>query len=104
MCQIWEGDCGLWVFIENNLKKYMLNSTSNPAHFHPILAGLAVLFSRQLLNYSHDCFHVSALFFDHLMKKPQTPIALVFLTHNISAIGGVYYIMFRVCLIIYYLG
>ena len=40
---------------------YLLNSTVNPAHFHPNWAGLAVLFSRQLLNGSQDfffCFHV----------------------------------------------
>ena len=31
----------------------------NPAHFHPNWAGLAVLFSRQLLNGSQDLFFVS---------------------------------------------
>ena len=35
---------------------YLLNSTANPAHFHPNWAGLAVLFSRQLLNGSQDFF------------------------------------------------
>ena len=35
---------------------YLLNSTANPAHFYPNWAGLAVLFSRQLLNGSQDFF------------------------------------------------
>jgi hypothetical protein len=35
---------------------YLLNSTANPAHFHPNWAGLAVLFRRQLLNDSQDIF------------------------------------------------
>ena len=36
-------------------------------------------------------FKLSAYFFkDHIIKNPQTTIALPFLTHNISAIGGVY--------------
>ena len=34
----------------------LLNSTVNPANFHPNWLGLAVLFSRQLLNGSQDCF------------------------------------------------
>ena len=34
----------------------LLNSTANPAHFHPNWAGLAVLFSRQLLKGSQDFF------------------------------------------------
>ena len=32
------------------------NSTANPADFHPNWAGLAVLFSRQILNGSQDFF------------------------------------------------
>ena len=28
-------------------------------------------------------------FFNHLIKNPQTTIALTFLTHNISGVGGV---------------
>ena len=35
---------------------YLLNIKANPAHFHPNWAGLAVLFSRQLLNSSQDFF------------------------------------------------
>jgi len=34
----------------------LLNSTANPANFHPNWAGLAVLFSRQILNGSQDFF------------------------------------------------
>ena len=34
----------------------MLNSTANPADFHPNWAGLAVLFIRQILNGSQDFF------------------------------------------------
>ena len=68
----------------------LLNSTANPAHFHPSLAGLAVLFSRQLPNGSHNFFQTFSIFFkDYFIKNLQTTIALPFLTHNISAIGGV---------------
>ena len=31
-------------------------------------------------------------FFNYLIKNPQTTIALTFLTHNISDIGGVLYV------------
>ena len=40
-----------------------LNSIANPAHFHPSLAGLAVLFSRQLPNGSHNFFQTFSIFF-----------------------------------------
>ena len=30
------------------------------------------------------------IFFNHFIKNPQTKIALTFLTHNISDIGGVF--------------
>ena len=33
-----------------------------PAHFHPSLAGLAVLFSKQLPNGSHDFFQTFSIF------------------------------------------
>ena len=70
MGQKCESDCGLWVPNEKNLKRYenlkkkswepfgsyLLNSTANPAHFHPNLAGLAMLFRRQPLNGSQDFF------------------------------------------------
>ena len=65
-------------------------STANPDHFHPSLAGLAVLFSRQLPNSSHNFFLTFSIFFqDYFIRNPQTTIALPFLTHNISTIGGV---------------
>ena len=64
--------------------------TANYAHFHPNWAGLAALFSRQLPNGSHDFFQTFSIYFlNHFIKNPQTTIALLFLTHNISAIGGV---------------
>ena len=70
----------------------LLNSTANPAHFHPSLVGLAVLYSRQLPNGSHDFFQTFSIHFkDDFIKNPQTTIALPFLTHNISAIGGVHH-------------
>ena len=39
-------------------KNVLLNGTANPAHFHTNWAGLAVLFSRQLTNKSHDLFRI----------------------------------------------
>ena len=36
------------------------------------------------------------IFFNYLIKNPQTTIALTFLTHNISTIGGVLLIQARV--------
>ena len=70
---------------------FLLNSsTANPAHFHLNWAGLAMLFSRQLPNGSHDFFHIfSMFFFNYLVKNPQTTLALTFLTNNISDIGMV---------------
>ena len=51
---------------------------------------MAVLFSRQLPNGSHDFFQTFSIFvFNYFIKNPQTTIALPFLTHNISATGGV---------------
>ena len=68
----------------------LLKSTANPAKLGWKWAGLAVLFSRQLPNGSHDFFQTFSIFFkDYFIKNPQTTIALPFLTHNISAIGGV---------------
>jgi hypothetical protein len=75
-----------------------LNIEANPAHFHLSLAGLAVLFSRQLLNGSHNFFQTFSIFLkDYLIQNPQTTIALPFLTHNISAIGGVACLYRGVC-------
>ena len=94
MCQKCEGDCGLWVLNEIIYKTYTESlkkivgavwelpaGTANSAHFHPSLAGLAVLFSRQLPNGSHDSFQTfSIYFFNYFIKNPQTTIALTFLT------------------------
>ena len=75
---------GLWVLneiIQKNILKiwkkswepfgsYLLNSTANPAHFQPNWAGLAVLFSRQLLNGSQDFFffHFNTFIFIYFLK------------------------------------
>ena len=68
----------------------LLNSTANPAHFHPSWAGLVVLFSRQLPNSSHDFFQIFSRYsYDYFMKNPQTTITLPFLTQYISAVGDV---------------
>ena len=49
-----------------------------------------VLFSRQLPNGSHDFFQIFRIFFsNYFIKNLQTTITLTFLTHIISAIGGV---------------
>ena len=55
---------------------YLLNSTANPAHFHPNWAGLAVLFSRQLLNGSQDFFFVLIFSFSFIFLniKPLRPM------------------------------
>ena len=69
----------------------LLNSTANPAKLGWKWAGLAVLFSRQLPNGSHDFFQTFSIFFlNYFIRNPQTTIALAFLTHNISAIGVVF--------------
>jgi hypothetical protein len=67
-----------------------LEVTANPAHFHLNLAGLAVLFSRQLLNGSRDfflCFNI--LIFIYFLKY-KTIETHAFLPLNISAVGSVY--------------
>ena len=48
----------IWKKSWEPFESYLLNSTANPAHFHPNWAGLAVQFSRQLLNGSPDFFFV----------------------------------------------
>ena len=69
---------------------YLLNNTANPVHFHSNWPGLAELFSRELPNDSNIFFHIFSIhFFNHLIENPKTTNALTFLTHNISAIGGV---------------
>ena len=58
---------------------YLLNSTTNPAHFNPNWAGLAVLFSRQLLNGTQDFFSFSYFHFLYLFKyKTLRPMPLHF--------------------------
>ena len=74
----------------------LLNSTANPAQFGWKWAGLAVLFSRQLLNGSQDVnFSLISLNF-HLFFKSETieTHARTFLTFNILAIGTVTYHFF----------
>ena len=52
-------------------------------------AELAVLFSRQLPNGSHNFLQTFSIFLkDYFIKNPQITITLPFLTDNISAIGG----------------
>ena len=46
----------IWKKLWELFGSYLLNSTANPAHFHQNWAGLAVPFSRQLLNGSQDFF------------------------------------------------
>ena len=49
-----------------------------------------MLFSRKLPNGSHDFVQIFRIFFlNYFIKNSQTTIALTFLTHIISAIGGV---------------
>ena len=67
----------------------LLNSPANPAHFPSNRAGLAVLFSRELLNGTHDFFQIFRIcLFNHFIKNPQTTISLTFLTYIISDISG----------------
>ena len=71
---------------------YLLDSTADSAQFEWKWAGLAVLFSRYLPNGTHDFFqNFRICFFKDFIKNPQTTIALTFLTHIISGIGGVCY-------------
>ena len=61
----------VWKKLWEPFRSCLLNSTANPAHFHPSLAGLAVLFSRQLLNGSPTIFFkLSAYFFKINSLKP----------------------------------
>ena len=69
---------------------YLLNSTANPAQFEWKWGGLAVLFSRELPNGTHDVFQTFRIhYFYYFIKNPQTTIALIFLAHIISGIDGV---------------
>ena len=60
MCQKWEGDCGLWV----------LNEMIKKIHTESLKKIVEAVWE--------------------LSANPQTTITLPFLTHNISAIGGVW--------------
>ena len=75
---------------ENFKLRNFQTSTANPANFHPNWAGLAVLFSRQLLNGSHDffCFNILILTYSFKYKTIETH-AREFLPLNISAFGSV---------------
>ena len=76
----------LWV----PFKSYSLNSTANPAQFECKWAGLAVLFSRQISNGSHDFFsYFQDIFLNDFIKNQQTRNARAFLLLNISAVGSV---------------
>ena len=70
----------------------LLNSTANSAKLGWKWAGLAMLFISLLPNGTHDFFQIFRMYFlNCFIKNPQTTIALTFLTHIISAIGGVSY-------------
>ena len=62
MCQIWEVNCGLWV----------LNDIIKKTYTESLKKIMGAVWE-----------------FNHFIKNPQTTIALPFLTHNISATGGV---------------
>ena len=62
----------------------LLNSTANPAHFHPSLAGLAVLFSRQLPNGSHDFFQTFSICFLIISLRTHKPKSPSHFWHIIS--------------------
>ena len=66
-------------------------SKANPANFHPNWAGLAVLFSRQILNGSQDFFfHFNILFFISFFRYEIIEThARAFLTLNILGIATV---------------
>ena len=77
---------------------YLLNSTANAARCHLFWAGLALLFSRQLLNGSQDFFspfNMSIFIYFFKYKTIETH-AGVFLQLNISAVGSVTYNQFGI--------
>ena len=73
----------------------LLKSTANQAQFEWKWTGLAVLFSRQLLNGSQDFFfRFSTLIFIYFFKyKTIETHARTFLPLNISAVGSVVYLL-----------
>ena len=71
----------------------LLNSTAIPAQFGWTLAGLAVPFSRQILNGSHAFFLFNILIFIYFLKYEIIETqARDFLTLIISAIGTDHFI------------
>ena len=81
----------IWQKLRETFGSYMLNSTANPAHFHSNWAGLAVHFSRQLLNSSQDfLLRFDNLIFIYFFKyKTIETHDRSFLLLNISAVGSV---------------
>ena len=68
----------------------LLNSTANPAQFGWKWAKLAVLFSRQLLNGSHDLFDIFSIIFIYFFKYETIEThARAFLALIISAVASV---------------
>ena len=77
----------IWKRLWEPFGSCLLNSTANPAHFHPNWAGLAILFSRQIINISQDIFSLYIIIFIELKKYiPQNTFALTFLTHTLGSI------------------
>ena len=72
------------------MKIKILRSTANPAQFWWKWAGLAVLFSRQILNGSQDFFLFNILIFIYFFEYETIEThARAFLTLNILFIGTV---------------
>ena len=93
MCQKWEGDCGLWVLNEIIFKRYA-ESLKIAQPIQPNLGEKGLDWLCYLAGNSQTAptnfFQTFSIYFkDDFIKNPQTTIALPFLTHNISAIGGV---------------
>ena len=72
----------------------LLNFKANPAQFRWKWTGLAVLFGRQL-RMAPIFFHAFSkfFFFNYSVKNPRTKNAPIFLTHIISGIGVVIWIL-----------
>ena len=81
MCQKWEGDCGLWILNEIIFKRYAES-------LKKIVGAVWELPAKWAPTIFFQTF--STYFLNHFIKNPQTTNTLPFLTHNISAIGGVH--------------
>jgi hypothetical protein len=80
----------IWKKSWEPFRSCLLDSTANPAHFHPNWAGLAVLFSRQILNGSQDFFHIFSIIFIYFFKYETIEThARAFLALIISAVASV---------------